>query len=259
MKGAGVIHERLRARIDAKEPIVGGWVAASGEFGVSVFREAGCDFVCLDCQHSSLDEAQAAAILARSHGPLPMFVRVSANDPALIGRVADAGADGVIVPMVNSPEDAARAVDAVHYPPAGRRSFGPIREELRSMSPAALAARVMVLPMIETAEGLQAVEAICLVAGIAGVYVGPADLAISLGLDPREGATTDLLLDEVGRVTAACQDAGVIAGMHQPDATAARKWIVRGLQLVTLGTDVSFFKSSVAQGVASVRTWDTNG
>ena len=112
--------------------------------------------------------------------PIATAVRLPSTDPAPIGRVLDAGADAVIIAMVESAEQAAAAVAATRYAPAGVRSFGPLLASL-GLDPAALEARVSVFAMVETAQGLSALEEICAVPGLTGVYVGPADLAISLG------------------------------------------------------------------------------
>jgi 4-hydroxy-2-oxoheptanedioate aldolase len=243
-------HPRLASAWDAGRAAVGGWVSGGGAFSLTVYRHAGYDYVGLDCQHSTLSEAEAAALLVASEPSYATLVRVSTNNAALIGRLADAGADGIIVPMVDSAADAARAVAAVSYPPAGVRSFGPIRSELRDAPLSELSARVSVFVMIETRDGLENVEQICQTPGITGVYVGPADLSIGLGLDPRQALTTSQLAGPLERIQQACKDSSVIFGIHLNNGALGQRWIERGAQLVTLGTDGAIFRAAAKAQLA---------
>ncbi len=172
---------RLQEALAAKEQVWGGWVVGPTIIGPEEFAHAGYDYVGFDVQHGYLDDADVALLLRRlEHVPIATAVRLPSADPAPIGRVLDAGADAVIIAMVESAEQAAAAVAATRYAPAGVRSFGPLRASL-GHDPAALEARASVFAMIETAQGLSALDEICAVPGLTGVYVGPADLAISLG------------------------------------------------------------------------------
>ena len=180
---------RLQEALAAKEQVWGGWVVGPTIIGPEEFAHAGYDYVGFDVQHGYLDDADVALLLRRlEHVPIATAVRLPSTDPAPIGRVLDAGADAVIIAMVESADQAAAAVAATRYAPAGVRSFGPLRASL-GHDPAALEARVSVFAMIETAQGLSALDEICAVPGLTGVYVGPADLAISLGL--RAGRRVD--------------------------------------------------------------------
>jgi 4-hydroxy-2-oxoheptanedioate aldolase len=225
---------------------VGGWVSGGGEFSLDLFRRAGYDYVGIDCQHTTLDEAGAAVLLRRlpRDGPATI-IRVSKNDPALIGRVCDAGADGIIVPLINTAEEAAAASAAVRFPPFGARSFGPIRPDLPAGNLVAMAERVSVFVMIETADGLANVEAIAAVPGLAGIYVGPADLSIGLGLAPADAYTTDQLVEPIARIRAACLANGLVLGMHQRDSATAATWIGRGVRLASIGDGPMFMAAAV--------------
>ena len=178
---------RLQDALAAKQQIWGGWVVGPTIIGPEEFATAGYDYVGFDVQHGYLDDADVALLLRRlEHIPIATAVRLPSADPAPIGRVLDAGADAVIVAMIESADQAAAAVAATRYAPAGVRSFGPLRGE-PGADPAAQEARASVFAMIETARGLSALDEICAVPGLAGVYVGPADLAISLGYAPAAG------------------------------------------------------------------------
>lgn len=227
---------------------VGGWITARPDEEFVAYSSSGADFVAIDCQHSILDEADAAAALLSSNALLcPVYVRVSRNDGALIGRVADAGADGVIVPAVESSKEAAIAVSACVYPPRGNRSYGPFSRDLPS-DPELLASRVSVHPMIETAEGFQSAAEICRTPGVAGVYVGPADLALALGLDPASGLQSERLRDALAEIVCHCRSARIQAGIHAADPASVGDLWELGFDLITLGDGSAAYASSRAAG-----------
>jgi 4-hydroxy-2-oxoheptanedioate aldolase len=232
---------------------LGGWVS-NLEFSTDLFRRTGYDYIGIDCQHTVLSEAQVAATIVKlaPDGPA-IVVRVSKNDSALIGKLCDAGADGIIVPMVNTAEEAAAAVAATRYPPRGVRSFGPHGPALRGQSLTQLGDRVSVFAMIETADGLKNVEEITAVAGLAGIYVGPADLSIGLGLDPMQAFSTDQLIEPVGQIRKACENNGIILGMHQANAATGITWIKRGVRFATISNDAGLFATAAAAALAEAR------
>ena len=181
---------RLQDALAHGKPVWGGWITGPTAIGPQEFARAGYDYVGFDAQHGYLDDADIATMLRRlEHVPIGTAVRLPSADPAPIGRVLDAGADAVIIAMIESADQAAAAVAATRYPPDGVRSFGPLRASLGT-DIGALQARASVYAMIETASALADVERICAVPGLAGIYVGPADLAISMGVDVTK-ATTD--------------------------------------------------------------------
>jgi 4-hydroxy-2-oxoheptanedioate aldolase len=246
-------HRTLTARWDAGEPAFGGWVTGDSESTIQMFGRLGYDYVGIDTQHSPLNEAQASVLVRRLvDAPYAVIVRVSKNDPGFIGKLLDAGADGIIVPMVSTAEDAAAAASACRYPPDGVRSFGPFRADL-GFDLAALQERVSCFVMIETAEGLENVRAICAVPGLAGVYIGPGDLSIGLGLDAMLAFSTDQLAEPVRAIRAACDEFGLIMGSHSLNATDARRWVGRGAQLVSLGADSVMLSTIAAQELETAR------
>ena len=172
------------AKVRRRETVVGYWVVLDSPTSTERVASVGYDYVCLDGQHGLFGYSGMLAGLTAidAAGEAVGIVRVGANDAATIGRALDAGAAGVIVPLVNSAEDAARAVAASRYPPVGVRSYGPGRYS-SPVGPllAEINDAVMVLAMIETAEGLADVEAIAATPGLDGLYIGPSDLTIGLG------------------------------------------------------------------------------
>ncbi|GAA2793604.1 HpcH/HpaI aldolase family protein [Mycolicibacterium pallens] len=228
---------RLQQALADKPHVWGGWITGPTFLGPDEFARAGYDYVGFDIQHGYLDDADVALILRRmEHLPIATAVRLPSADAAPIGRVLDAGADAIIVAMVDRPEQAAEAVAATRYAPNGIRSFGPLRASL-GIDPAALADRVSVFAMIETAAGLDAVADICAVPGLAGVYVGPADLAISLGEGVVKATAQPKVRDAIVRVQQAAAAAGVVAGIHAGDGVTGKELAELGFQLITLAPE----------------------
>ncbi|WP_186449803.1 HpcH/HpaI aldolase/citrate lyase family protein [Nocardioides sp. J9] len=213
---------------------------------VVAYAAAGFDFVCLDCQHSELDETRAAELLRSDPAPqTPVMVRVSDNRQALIGRVLDAGAVGVIVPDIDDASDAERAVAATRYPPAGQRSFGPTRDDL-PRDPRLLEDRVVCLVMIETARALANLDDICRVSGLAGVLVGPGDLSISCGLAPERAFSSGQLDDVMARIAAACVENDLIFGAYATDVASAARWRAHGCDLIPVGSGTRLLRSAAS-------------
>ncbi|NTY59997.1 HpcH/HpaI aldolase family protein [Mycolicibacterium sphagni] len=232
-----MIASRLQQALADKAQVWGGWITGPTFAGPDEFARAGYDYIGFDIQHGYLDDADVALILRRiEHVPIATAVRVPSPAAAPIGRVLDAGADAIIVAMVDRPEQAAEAVAATRYAPDGIRSFGPLRASL-GHDPAELAARVSVFAMIETAAGLDAVADICAVPGLAGVYVGPADLAISLGVGIVKATSNPKVRDAAVRVQQAATAAGIVAGIHAGDGVTGKDLAELGFQLITLAPE----------------------
>jgi 4-hydroxy-2-oxoheptanedioate aldolase len=237
---------RLQDALGAKEHVWGGWVVAPTFIGPEEFARTGYDYVGFDVQHGYLDDADVALMLRRlEHIPIATAVRLPSADPAPIGRVLDAGADAVIIAMVESAQQAAAAVAATRYPPAGVRSFGPLRSSLGNDT-AALEARVSVFAMIETAQGLSALEDICAVHGLTGVYVGPADLAISMGYDVTEAWTNPAVRDAMANVAVTADAAGLVAGIHASDGQQGNAMAQNGFRIITLASESQALRRGAA-------------
>ena len=220
-----------------KEQIWGGWVVGPTVIGPEEYARAGYDYVGFDVQHGYLDDADVALLLRRlEHVPIATAVRLPSADPAPIGRVLDAGADAVIVAMVESAEQAAAVVAATRYAPAGVRSFGPLRPSL-GVDTSVLESRVSVFAMIETAQGLSALDEICAVPGLSGLYVGPADLAISLGYGPAEAWTHPAVRDAMTRIQATASAVGLVAGIHAGAGKIGKAMAQFGFRMITLASE----------------------
>jgi 4-hydroxy-2-oxoheptanedioate aldolase len=227
----------LSTALDKRSPIWGGWITGPTLIGPEEFARAGYDYVGFDAQHSYLDDADIAGILRRlEHVDIGTAVRLPNADPAPIGRVLDAGADAVIIAMIESADQAGAAVAATRYAPVGIRSFGPLRADL-GLDPAAHESRVSVFAMIETAAALTNLTEICAVDGLAGIYIGPADLALSMGVNPIGSTRHQDVLDAIVRVHRVATDAGLITGIHANEGKTGHAMAQLGFQMITLAAE----------------------
>lgn len=228
---------RLQEALAGSAPVWGGWVVGHTDIGPEEFARAGYDYVGFDVQHGYLSDADAAQLIRHlEHVPIATVVRLPSADPAPIGRVLDAGADGVVIAMVETAEQARLAVAATRYAPAGVRSFGPLRAGL-GHDPAVLEARASVFVMIETARGLDALDDIAAVPGLSGLYVGPADLAISLGYGLAQAWTEPVVIEAMNRVAVAADAAGLVAAVHAGDGRIGKTMAQRGFRMITLASE----------------------
>lgn len=237
---------RLRQSF-AAGAVVNGWLAVPSVFSAEIMGRAGWDAITIDMQHGAVDYGDALAMLTAiaAGGQAAPMVRVPWNEPGAIMRMLDAGALGIICPMIESAEQARAFVRACRYPPKGARSFGPIRARLVYGDGYAAAANDDVMPfaMIETAEALARVDEILDVDGLAGVYIGPADLAYSLGETPRFDPVAPRVVEAVDRILAAARARGLIAGIHNGTPEYARAMIEKGFRLVTVGSDARYIEA----------------
>jgi 4-hydroxy-2-oxoheptanedioate aldolase len=245
---------RLRAKWDAGEPAFGLWAAIASSLTAELGAAAGYDYVCIDLQHGLSDERMMVSMLQGTvaAGSTPL-VRVAWNEPGLIMRALDLGAAGVIVPLVGSREEATRAVQACRYPPAGMRSYGPSRAELviGTSLPAELAAAALCFVMVETRDGLERVQEIAATPGLDGIYIGPSDLSLALGLTPRVGGPA--LEQAIRTIRETAHAHGLIAGMHCASGQAARARANEGFQLITVAVDSSLFRATIARELSDAR------
>lgn len=225
-------------------PSFGAWATLGSTIAVEQLARQGFDYVCVDGQHGLLDYGEirdALIAITAAGGPVP-FVRVSENNAAEIGRMLDAGAQGIIVPLIESVADAEAAARAMRYPVSGGgRSWGPFRDGAHfAGSPAETDAGVTLLVMIETVGALDDVEAILDVPGVDGAYVGPYDLSLALGARvPFEDAILPRLDAALDRVREAALERGKIVGIHCADGAQAGARVEQGFTLATAATDVS--------------------
>jgi 4-hydroxy-2-oxoheptanedioate aldolase len=244
------------------EPSIGGWLSLGNIHTAELMANAGFDWLVVDLQHGLIDYGDLTRMLpAISTTDTTPLVRVSGNNPAEIMKALDAGAMGVIVPLVNTREQALAAISACRYPPEGSRSFGPTRAALYGGRNYAAEAngQIACIAMIETEEGLQNVEEIVSAPGLSGVYVGPADLALALGLPARGDNDDPRHLGAVERILATCKRHRVPAGIHTGGLDYTRRRLAAGFDFVTLGTDAGFMMQSVTADLPAARAFAGGG
>ncbi|WP_051425891.1 HpcH/HpaI aldolase family protein [Jiangella gansuensis] len=249
------------ARIRRRERSIGYWIALDNPVGTERIARLGYDYVGIDAQHGLLDyKGWLAALMAiEAGGRSAGLVRVPANDLTYIGQALDAGAHGVIVPLVDTADDAAAAVRACRYPPEGGRSYGPMRAGLRiGPAPAQANAHVLCAVMIETLTALDNVEAIAATPGLDGVYVGPSDLTLALGgASSTDPALADALDEAALKVVAAAEAAGIAAGIHSPDGATAHRRLGQGFTFATVSSDLVHLEQAAAAHLRTARGTDT--
>jgi 4-hydroxy-2-oxoheptanedioate aldolase len=262
MEGTTIsVGRRLRTKWEAGEPVFGMWAGIPTSLTAELSAAAGYDYVCVDLQHGLNDErAMISMFQATQAGGSVPLARLAWNEPWLIMRALDVGAAGVVVPLIGSRDEAARAVDACRYPPDGSRSYGPIRAELvmGSAAPEVVGGDALCFAMIETRDGLDRLDEIASTPGLDGLYIGPSDLALALGLSPR--AVTDelgddrrALADAIERIREACDRNGIIAGMHCGAGSAAARYAAAGFKMLTVGVDTNFYKATVRRELSQAR------
>ncbi|MCD6302777.1 MAG: 2-dehydro-3-deoxyglucarate aldolase [Anaerolineae bacterium] len=249
----------VREKLEAGKPAVGGWVTLCSAEAAEALASVGWDWVAVDIEHSpvGIETLTGCFRAIQLAGSIPM-ARVPWNEPIWIQRTLDAGAMGLIIPMVNSAEDAARAVSDTRYATHGRRSYGGSRlrtyvdEDYATWS----ARNVLCIPMIETIQAVERAEEILSVDGVAACFVGPRDLALSMGAgdaDMGPGAAHEAAMHHVLTVA---QRLGVPAGKHCFDAAEVRLRIGQGWQFLALASDARFMLSAAQAEFEAVHLKD---
>jgi 4-hydroxy-2-oxoheptanedioate aldolase len=244
----------LRQLWDSGEPSLGGWCATADPFIAEIMADC-FDWVCIDTQHGLAgQETMVAMLQALQITATPGFVRVPSNEPAPIMRALDAGAAGVIVPMVNSADDVRAAIAAARYPPSGNRSWGPSRQELYATgSPEELNRQTVCVVMVETEDAVAQLDSILEVDGIDGIFVGPSDLAVSMGLDPNASHGLHERDEVVLRILDNCRRRKVIAGIYCGGAAQAIRWRDAGFRMLAVHTDARLLRAAAQAVIQEVR------
>ena len=237
--------------------VVNGWLAIPNGFSAETMAQAGWDSVTVDLQHGVQDYMSMVQCFQamQSHPVLPM-VRVPWNEPGIVGKVLDAGAYGVICPMVNSVEEARNFVSYCRYPPAGARSNGPIRAGIYGVSTGYQKTandEILCIPMIETQQAVNSLEAILDVPGIDAVYIGPSDLGFSYGLIPILDRDEPQILEIYDKIIRETGKRGIAACIHCATAAYAKRAIGMGFKLVTINNDSGLLLTAAKAAVAAVK------
>jgi 4-hydroxy-2-oxoheptanedioate aldolase len=239
----------------AGERSAGVWIGLGDLVSAETLAGVGFDWLCVDLQHGFIDAADLAKILAvTANSATTPLVRVARNRFDQIGKVLDAGALGVIVPMVDTAEEAADAVAACRYPPHGRRSNGPIRGVTDGAAYLNGAdTEIACVLMIETAEGLENVEAIAATPGVDALFIGPVDMCLTLGLGGADFGSPRLT-EALDRVLAACRAQGKPAGIFGYTPEIATRYLREGFTFASIGTDTGFMSAAAVAALAMARS-----
>lgn len=237
-------------------PTISAWLTLPCPAAAELLSRQGFDALVLDLQHGLIEYPDALAILqAMPGGGATPLVRVAGHDPAMIMKLLDAGALGVICPLISTWEECERFVAACRYPPRGTRSFGPLRAALVHGPDYFQRADELIQTwaMLETREGLDNLEAILAVDGLSGVFIGPNDLCLALGQPPASEPTALEVAAAIQRILAAAHRHGRLAGIFCSGPQAARLRLDEGFDLVVAGSDVGLLGQAAQEALSTVR------
>lgn len=247
---------RLRMLWQSGGAAVNGWLAIPNSFSAETMAHQGWDTLTIDLQHGLVDHhAMVPMLQAISTTDTVPVVRVPWLEPGILMKALDAGAYGVICPMVNTREDAEKLVAWTHYAPRGVRSFGPVRANLYGGADYAQHANdtIVTFAMIETAQALDNLEDILSVPGLDAVYIGPSDLSLSLGCTPTFDDVDPPAAEAIAHILARAKAHGLVAGIHNGSPAAALKRIAMGFQFVTVSSDARLLAAGAQQVVREMR------
>ncbi len=246
----------LRSRL-GEAPAFGAWCATLTPSVIEPLVSIGCDWILLDLQHGvPTGEALPGLIRAAEVWGVPTIVRVAWNDPAQVMNALDAGAAGVMAPMINTPEQAREFASWCRYAPRGTRSWGPVLAVTSDsgMTPAAANDAILCIPMIESVEGARNASAIASTPGVDGVFIGPSDLSIDLTGSNLNDDNRSQVEEHIRRIREDVIAAGRFAGVMSPGGAAASKRAAEGFRFVPAISDISLLISGSSSLLAQART-----
>ncbi|WP_332745973.1 HpcH/HpaI aldolase family protein [Hydrogenophaga sp.] len=247
---------RLREIWAAGGAVVNGWLAIPNSFSAETMAHQGWDSLTIDLQHGVVDyQAMVTMLQAVSTTETVPVVRVPWLEPGILMKTLDAGAYGVICPMVNTREDAQKLVAYTHYAPRGTRSFGPVRALLYGGAdyPQHANDTIVTFAMIETAQALDNLDDILSVPGLDAIYIGPSDLSLALGCKPTFDDLDPKAAEAVEHILARAKAHGLVAGIHNGSTEAALKRVAMGFQFVTVSSDARLMAAGAQQVMATMR------
>ena len=249
-------ENRLRTLWKADQAAINGWLAIPNSFSAEVMAHQGWDTLTIDMQHGVIDSAAMVTMLqAISTTATVPVVRVPWLEPGIIMKTLDAGAYGVICPMVNTREEAQRFVAYTSYAPQGTRSFGPVRALLYGGAdyPSKANETIVRFAMIETAQALDNLDAILSVEGLDAIYIGPSDLSLALGCKPQFDDVEPKVAQAIDHIVARAKAHGVVAGIHNGRSDVAKARIAKGFRFVTVSSDARLIAAGSQQVLSEMR------
>lgn len=254
-----MIKNKLKQIWAEGRPTINGWLSIGNAFTAEIMAAQGYDSVSIDIQHGALDYSSVLPMFQamRASGVVPM-ARVPWLEPGIIMKALDAGAYGIICPMVNTGAQAAEFVSYLRYPPSGQRSFGPTRVSFAAGANYASEANdeILAFAMVETKQAMDNLDEIAATAGLDGIYVGPADLTLSLTqgrLSPGFDREEPEMIDALHRIVAACKANGIKAALHCGTADYAARAIEWGFNMTTVAGDSRLLAAAAAASVGRFR------
>jgi len=241
---------------------VNGWLGIPSGVAAEGMAQGGWDSLTADLQHGLIDYQAAVSLFqAIATTPTIPLARVPWNEPGIIMKLLDAGAFGIICPMVNSRAECEAFVGACRYAPAGYRSVGPTRANWLHGADYVKNANdtVLTFAMIETKKAMENLDDILSTPGLDAVYVGPADLGLSLGGEPRGDQTDPRIVDAIQTIVKACKKHKIHAGIHCGSTDYAKKAIGWGFQFTTILADNALLVNAAKATVAAMREGNATG
>jgi len=249
-------ENRLRTLWKSGGAAVNGWLAIPNGFSAETMAHQGWDALTIDLQHGLIDyQAMVQMLQAISTTDTVPVVRVPWLEPGILMKTLDAGAYGVICPMVNTREDAQRLIAWTHYAPQGTRSFGPIRALLYAGAdyPQHANQTIVTFAMIETAKALDNLDGILSVEGLDAIYIGPSDLSLALGCRPVFDDVDPKAQQAIDHILERAKAHGAIAGIHNGHAHGALARIAKGFRFTTVSSDARLMAAGAQQVLAAMR------
>ena len=233
------------------QPVYGYSLGLGSPMAAELLARCGIDWVMLETQHGAWGHDGAiAALVGMAGGTATPMARVGKNDYYLIGKLLDQGALGIVVPMVDTPELARAAAEACRLPPRGKRSWGVGRARVYGDDYFDwIDDQLFVAVQIESIQAVEQAEAIMATPGIDGCWAGPADLALSMGIDPRKAAQDDRHARALEQILTACRNTGKAPGLACPTPQDAKQRAEQGFQFLTAGSDVGFMLGGARAGL----------
>jgi len=249
-------ENRLRSLWKSGGAAINGWLAIPHSFSAETMAHQGWDSLTIDLQHGVVDyQAMVPMLQAISTTDTVPVVRVPWLEPGIIMKTLDAGAYGVICPMINTREDAQKLVAWSHYAPRGTRSFGPIRAFLYGGAdyPQHANDTIVTFAMIETAQALDNLDAILSVEGLDAIYIGPSDLSLALGCRPVFDDVDPKAQEAIDHILERAKAHGLVAGIHNGTPEGAMARIAKGFQFTTVSSDARLMAAGAQQIVSKMR------
>ena len=236
------------------------WLGINHSYVAELFARQDFDCIALDLQHNPNEPKDILSMIqAIELAQKPTFIRAASQDGAVLMKALDAGVHGVIVPLINTPEEAAKVVSACLYPPQGSRSFGPYRASMVIENYVAQANdQVAIFAMIETAEGLKNLESICQTPGLTGIFIGPADLSFALGLAPKADNEDPKHIETVKHIIAICKKYKLVVGIYSDNPVYGQQAAEWGIQLIVVASDARLITSAATQRISAFKNRQTS-